>query len=194
LAGKDAIIRTATEQIIDQSLIGSPAQRRAAETVLRVWKDQHGGLAATARQLVSRLELSVDHPSSSDAGALPRGTVADLLTPLITDPELSEEDRSIIDALLESLKKVRILPAGAPMESTIKLLNEVPVDRSLIDACLTRAAIRNLLSVAIMDGSKRTWTGSAELRNVLRSWLQRRYQAERLLELTPFLPRSSEDT
>jgi hypothetical protein len=188
LANKDDIISAAAEQQIAQALNGSEAQHKAAEIILRVWKEQSGTIASRARQTINQIDLSASR-SWTKVG-LPRKagrTVGDLVTDRIHQADLSAGDRTLVDNLVEELNKVPIRPIAGPIESVTIALSEIPATRNLLDRSLSRHAISDLLALATIDASQHTWSGSAELRNILRAWLQRRYAADNVLALTPFV-------
>ena len=194
LANKDDIIAAAAEQQTTSALNGSEAQRKAAEVILRIWKEQSGAIAARARQVIGRLDLTTrrswktaPQPWTPVTTERPARTVGDLVAARIQKmSSFCDEDSVLIDKLVKELNKVQIRSIAGPLESSTALLHEVPATRSLLDESLSRQTISDLLAHATIDAAQHTWSGSAELRIILRVWLQRRYAADTILALTPF--------
>ena len=201
LAIKDDVIAAAAEQQISQALNGSESQHKAAEVILRVWKEQSGRIASRARQVINQIDLSERRswtsdpprrPVRSDPPRRPVRTVGELVKDRIEGVDLNEEDRALLDHLVTELDKLSIRPIAGPIESATIALSEIPATRSLLDEALSRQAIADLIAHATIDAGQRTWSGASELRNILRAWLQRRYAADKILALTPFIPAKKE--
>jgi hypothetical protein len=186
LAKKDNMIKAACEQVIEQGLNGSPAQKKSVETVLYVWKNQKGPLAYYARQITNRQELAAKNPETHLSEEMAGRTIGYLVANHEKYSELSEDDHEIADSLIRNLNNVGVLPHNAPIESATRLLTAPSLGLSLFDIYLSKPAIAELLAACVINSAKQTWSGAAELRNLLRSWLQRREVADNILEITPF--------
>ena len=196
LASRDDVIRAAVEQVIEHGLNGSPAQQKSVETVLSIWKNQAGPLALRARQITGKLAVSARQSSSARQSPsfkpftppeMAGESIGSLLAATARPQVLSDEDLRLIEHLIHHLNDVRIRPRGAPVEQGARLLREQLPARIVMDQCLSRREIAEFLAASTIDAAKKTWSGSADLRDWLRAWLQRREVADKLLEITPFL-------
>jgi len=189
LASRDDVIRAAVDQIIEHCLNGSPAQRKSVEIALNAWKNQSGPLAVRARQITGNLAMSARQAwaaNQSDPPEMAGKSIGSLLAATGRPQGLSQEDLRLIDELISHLNTVRIRPRGASVETGARLLRESPSVRLIMDKCLSRRGIVEFLAASTIDSTKQTWSGSADLRDWLRSWLQRVEIADKLLEITPF--------
>jgi hypothetical protein len=186
LANKDDFVKAACEQVIEQSLNGSPTQQKSAEALLHVWKNRTGTLAYYARQLINRLELSAKVSATQLTGGMTGKTIGDLVRSHEKYSALPEDERRLSDALIEKLDDVKVLPNGASIESATKLVTSPALGLSLLGIYLSEPAITELLAACVISSAKDGWSGAAELRNLLRSWLQRREVADEILAITPF--------
>jgi hypothetical protein len=181
-ASDDQFIRAAVEQAIDQALSGSLAQAKAAELVCRTWKQRTGPLALRSRLIIDRLaSRSRARPSQSGTKA---GSIADLIRDHLNEADLDPSETELASRLITHLESVRIRSEGVGVNDAMTLA--ATRGDGVIDECLSNQSIVDVIARASMAAGAFTWVGAAELRNLLRAWLQRQPAGTQLLALMPF--------
>ena len=181
-ASDDQFIRATVDQAIDQALSAPPSQAKAAELICRTWKQQTGSLAARSRLIIDRLaSRSRTRPSQPDTRP---GSIADLIRGQLDETELDPSETELASRLITRLECVRIRSEGVGINDAMTLA--ATRGDQVIDESLSSQAIVDAIARASVDASAVTWVGAAELRNLLRAWLQRQPAGTQLLAMTPF--------
>jgi hypothetical protein len=185
-ADRDRVIRAAAEKALDRALNATPAQAKSASITCRIWRNQDGDLAMASRKLLTRRSTLSTTDARGGARRHGRETIAALVRKEIQDAEMTSEERNAAAQLLSMLRRVRLLPENVELNAASVLASDRIVSRKVKDLCLSCTAIVESIATATIDSSNYTWVGAAELRNMLRAWLQRQPVGEEILAITPF--------
>jgi hypothetical protein len=188
-AGHDGIIRAAAEKAIDQALRAGPARAKSARIIGSAWRSQKGMLSDVAHRILIRPVPK--YPAVLALTGRSKVNIADLVRPSADNATLNDVERKKIGVLLAEFQKVPISSEGIDIVDTSTLATRRAgekdvIESEIIEECLAYPSIVEVIATATNDAATKTWVGASELRNLLRSWLQRRPVGEAILIATPF--------
>jgi len=185
-AVSDSVIRASAEKAIGQAMQGTPAQACSARIVQRIWSEQDArSLFATGKEYGRRRAM----PGSEGAEpTLPEGkrTMADLIYSNVEGAMMSTSARETANELVATLSAVPIAAGSVRVDEASVLASDRVVSRTLKDACFSTPTIADAVASSAIEAGEYTWPGASELRNMMRSWLQRQPVGDYILSSTPF--------
>jgi len=192
-AMRDEMILSAAQQAIEQALRGTSAQACSAAIVQQIWNWQSGRKLLATPDSAPQAELPpLEQLQDNQDGVYQ--VIFDSTQKRLEKATLNARDRELADSLLRALATVPTTVPGARPSTATLLASERFVSRTLKDDCLSTPAIANALALASKDAGVTTWVGAAELRNLLRAWLQRQSVGDDVLRLTPFSEGGRDET
>jgi hypothetical protein len=176
LAENDTYLAGVMERSIDEAIAGTPGQLDAAHAVLESADRGATRLAFKFRprlrdieQIRARTALAEDHSH----------VLEQTLTATLRETDLSESDYRLAEHFISAFTSGSIRSdavMGDPREQALS--------RELLDKCLTRDRVADVLAKATIAAAQEDSRSGSELRSLMRSWLQRRAAGPKLLELT----------
>jgi hypothetical protein len=189
-ANQDPIARTSIITAIDQALRATPARAKSARIVCQVWRNQKGLLADSARTLATRGDFTskagVSRALVDELRQKERPSMADLVRPNITNAKLTKAQRAKAEKLLDDMAGVPLLVDRVDLERSSGLASRMTANRSVVEGSLKYPAVADAIATAALDTANISWFGASELRNLLRSWVQRQSVGEYLIATTSF--------
>ncbi len=181
IAEGDKYLALQMENAISQAIAGTPGQFDAAHAVLQPADLRTGKLAYRFRPTLR--EMDREARSRQVQPVSNARAIVDVISAALANATLTPADYKLVDELIAKIAALPDQPPHGPSEEADTSVRDI-VSGNLLDSCLTREPIANLLAQATVTvAGSWSWAGS-ELRNLLRSWMQRGTAGPDILRLT----------
>ncbi len=180
LAVSDDFLAFLVEQIATQAIAGTPTQLESARSVLEFADRSGAPRASKFRPLLREITRSIRERTRAPLANGGR-TVGDLIADLVETAHLTATERERVLDLASRLQVVR-LGSQADGDTRSHVGAELNISRELLDECLASEPVGDILANVTVAASGYSWQAGAALRNVLRSWVQRRPAGDQLLD------------
>jgi len=181
MAETDTYLAHLLEESFDQAVRGNLAQRDSAHAVLELADRRATQLAMSLRPRLREVERL--HAESAEMSGDESGLVSDILTTALDRSSLSDGDRKLVSDLIPKIAAASALFSSVRSDAQEPVSeDEVPTDS--LEVGLAREPVGNFLASATIAAAREYPNGSAVLRNLLRSRLQRRPGGVQISNLT----------
>jgi hypothetical protein len=192
-AKRDEMILSSAQRAIEQALRGTPARACSAAIVQQIWSWQRERILLATPDSAPQAELPL-LAQMRESGVASYGAMIGCLQKRFEKARLSASEHALADSLLSAIAAVPAIESDIRPGTATLLASERFISRALKDDCLSTPAIANALAMASVDAGSVTWVGAAELRNMLRAWMQRQPVGDEVLRITPFSEPGHDET